>query len=131
MDANEYARWADSLFYDSRKQRKSSVLNITIRDATGAEVTLPGVTVTSQTTLWSLMKHHYELLKAGNLEEAVIQQRPQVVNVEHIVHGSTEYIVLETKDGDIQVQKHSGEVLPPGQVLYNTVVKKYKERMGV
>jgi len=136
MNPDAWKDFINGLFVNADGSRKSAVVGFTLESG-DANLKLPPVEVTHTDTLQQVfIKVNKLLAQSANAEaqpkednaDVNIGDRVKAVNVEHIKHGNTEYIVYRMSDDSFQVVKMNGEVVTPKTIVYNTVVKKYREQ---
>lgn len=132
MQPEEWKDFVNALFVNIDGTRKAAQLKLTI-EANGSKLPLPELTVAHTDTLQQIFVKVRQLTDnvpadAPEEQSAVPTDRIKAVHVEHIKHGNTEYIVYRMSDGGFRVVKTSGEEVQPKTIIYNTVVKKYREQ---
>jgi hypothetical protein len=138
MNLDEWKAFVNNLFVDKNGKRKPAVIALTLESG-DAKLVFPPVEVAHSDTLQQVfIKVDKVLAKANSAATAHkedngvdIGNRLKAVNVEHITHGNTEYIVYRMSDESFRVVKTSGEVVAPKGIIYNTVVKKYREKFNL
>ncbi|WP_367390148.1 hypothetical protein [Lewinella sp. LCG006] len=132
MQPDDWKAFINNLFVDADGRRKSAIIGLTLEVETG-KLTLPPVEVAHTDTLQQVFIKVARLSTSSTKADSTGKEEapaPQVktVNVEHIQHGNTEYIVYRLSDDSFNVIKSTGVVVPPKTIIYNTVVKKYREQ---
>jgi hypothetical protein len=129
MHPDDWKDFINNLFVSTDGRRKSAVIGITLEVEEG-KLTLPPVEVAHTDTLQQVFIKVAQL--SASATKTATEEDPakqlKTVNVEHIQHGNTEYIVYRLSDDSFNVIKSTGEVVTPKGIIYNTVVKKYREQ---
>lgn len=138
MNPDDWKAFINHLFVNTDGTRKAALLTITI-EAEDGKLNLPPLSVAHTDTLQQIF------VKASQLpptqQEQTAEQTPteqheatgrlKTVNVEHIKQGKTEYIVYRMIDDSFRVVKANGDVVTPNTIVYNKVVKKYREQFPI
>ncbi len=136
MNPDDWKEFLNGLFVNADGSRKSAVVSLTLEVGEG-KLTLPGVEIAHTDTLQQVFLKVDRLFAQSTNSDAAGEQeenltdRIKPVNVEHIQHGNTEYIVYRMSDESFRVAKPNGEVVTPKTIVYNTVVKKYREKFNL
>ena len=132
--SEDWRDFINKLFVNSNGKRKSAIIGLRITTAEG-ELQLPDIEVSHTNTLQEIFLKVHRLSSINTQPETVHERTSQsvakTINVEHIFHGNTEYIVYRRSDDSFDVVKLDGTVMEKGKVIFNTVVKKYREKFGM
>jgi NhaP-type Na+/H+ and K+/H+ antiporter len=134
MNTDDWKDFINNLFVSTDGRRKSAVIGITLEVEEG-KLALPPVEVAHTDTLQQVFIKVAQLLASPTKKATATEEDPakqlKTVNVEHIQHGNTEYIVYRLSDDSFNVIKSTGEVVTPKGIVYNTVVKKYRKKFNL
>lgn len=131
MTPDQFAAFINGLFVNPDGSRRKALINLTITAESG-QLTLEGIEVAHNDSLKSICRAYLKRMSVApyDEQEAAEDAEPAhggVEDVTHITHGNYEYIVFAFKDGSFGVNRQDGQSYPSGHVIYNTLVKKYRE----
>lgn len=133
MNPDQWKDFINALFVRPDGSRKSAMISLTLKTAQG-ELTLPSMEMRHSDTLQDIFRsvRDLDLMPQSNDDSnpvpTQVAQRLKAVNVEHIQHQSSEYLVYRMNDDSFQVRKSDGQLVQPKTIIYNSVVKKYREK---
>lgn len=135
--------WKDIInqaFVGADGQRRPATVSINLVFENGS-VALPSLEVRHTDTLQAILQRAANLTSSPTTgsphrQNAVdnpipeqVSQRRRAVNIEHLTHGKTKYLVYRMDDDSFVVRKEDGGAeMKPGTVIYNTLVKMYREQ---
>lgn len=134
MNPDQWVNFINNLFVNPDGTRKIAEISLTIA-AEGSELTFPNIEVAHSDSLQVIFQRfrnaEKETQQGAPAPQKETQERPRVANVEHIQHGAVEYLVYRMSDDNFRVVKPTGEEVRPKTIIYNIVVKKYREQFKI